>query len=124
MIQAPNAAPNTIHNRRRSAGRSSSQSMRLLMRSRPMKRIMIADKIEIHPIIMKKEGNFESVAERINAVPKMSREITADGTIQFFSPIDLTVLIKVKGEKRLNTQTVQMAIPNRRMINCKKFIKG
>jgi len=52
----------------------------------------------------------------------MSLEITADGTIQFFSPIDLTVLIKVKGEKRLKTQTVQIAIPNRRMLICKPFI--
>ena len=92
------------------------------MRSRPMIRTMIAETIESHPIIMKKEGNFESVAVRISAAPKSKREITADGTIQFFSSIDLTVLIKVKGEKKLNTQTVQMAIPNKRTIICKTFI--
>ncbi|MBT5068702.1 MAG: hypothetical protein HOM59_01520, partial [Candidatus Marinimicrobia bacterium] len=110
MIDPPNAAPITIHNRRISGGRPSSQFKKLLMRSRPMIKTMNADKNESQPMVKKKEGIFESSAERINAAPKMSLEITADGTIQFFSPIDLTVLIKVKGEKRLKTQTVQIAI--------------
>ena len=87
-----------------------------------MIKTMNADKNESQPMVKKKEEIFESSAERINAAPKMSLEITADGTIQFFSPIDLTVLIKVKGEKRLKTQTVQIAIPNRRMLICKPFI--